>query len=122
MSEKVTGYALIIAGLVITLLAAFSVYSVFAGTVKPFALFNFDGVSIPISTLLGPEFAAVNAPDVEIFPAEVLNSTSNTLAHLFLMGFIVSVGARIANIGTNLVRPIIVKMDAQRVPSVLDPK
>lgn len=111
MTEKVTGYLLIVVGIALMAIAAFSVYSVFTGSATPFALFNFKGVTITLDP---------NLPEVEVFPAEVINATTNTLAHLFLMGFIVSVGAKIAALGTNLVRPINVKID-KKIPSILDP-
>lgn len=112
MTEKVTGYLFIAVGVGLIAFAALSVYFVFTGRATPFALFNFDGVSIALDPKL---------PEVEVFPADMLNSTTNTLAHLFLMGFIASVGTKIASLGTNLVRPIIVKVD-KKIPSVSDPK
>ena len=123
MTEKYLGYALLAFGLCIIAIGGYSVYAVFTGQIVPFALFNFDAVTVPLSALLGAELAlgANSLPDVEIFPAAILNSTTNTLAHLLLMGFVVSVGYRVAMIGVNLLRPIVVKMTTKN-PSVLDPK
>lgn len=122
MGDRVFGYILIVAGIVVMMLAATSVYSVFTGSSQPFALFNFKPVSIPLNILVPEMPVQRNAANFEIFPAEILNSTTNTLAHLFLMGFVVSVGFKLAMIGVNLVRPITVKMDGKKVSSVLDSK
>lgn len=121
MGEKVTGWAFLTVGVLVIGIAAVSVYMIFTGQAEPFSLFNFKGVSVPLSALMGTEVpSGIELPEIEIFPGDVLNDTSNTLAHLFLMGFMVSVGYKIASLGINLLRPIIVKME-KKVPSVLDP-
>lgn len=117
MDNKITGYILLVIGIAVIIFATFSVYSVFNGRSTPYNLFQFDGVSIPVSSLLGPEMASVsNAPDIELLKADVLNSTTNTIFHLLLMGFISSIGYKIAIIGANLVRPIVVKSGALPQP------
>jgi hypothetical protein len=124
MSEKVTGYLFIVVGLTIAGFAAFSVYSVFTAKTMPVSLFTFDAVTIPLGALLGGGEVPVEMVDtnIEIFPAEILKKTTNTFAHLFLMGFIASIGFRVAQIGATLVRPIIVKADGKKMASILDPK
>lgn len=122
MGEKAIGYMFMIIGVGVIGLAGYSVYSVFTGSITAFPLFNFSGVTVPASSLLGAEFANASIPDIEIFPAEILNGTTNILAHLFLMSFIVTVGYKIAMLGVNLVRPVIVKVEGAKIPSILDPK
>lgn len=46
----------------------------------------------------------------EIISAEMVNAPMNLFAHVFLMGFLASAGAKIATIGTYLVRTIEVKV------------
>ncbi len=117
------GYILTFSGLLVMVTAAYSTYSVFTGRSTAFNLFSFEGISLPLDAIMGPEFAAAGqTANVELFPAQILNSTTNTLAHLFLMGFIVTVGGKIAMLGVNLLRPIIVKIDEKKIASVLDPK
>jgi len=121
MSEKIIGYSFITIGIILIGFAIFSVYSVFTGKMVPFELFKFEGVSMPLSAFMGGEVPpGIELPEIEIFPAEVLNSTTNTIAHLFLMGFLAGTGQKIASLGVNLVRPIVVKME-KKMPSVLDP-
>lgn len=122
MSEKITGYSFITVGLFIILFAAYSVFSVFTANSSPAPLFSFEAVSIPLSALMGDGVGVNTSTEIEIFPKEILNETTNTFAHLFLMGFLASVGLKIATLGTQLVRPIIVKVQGSKIASAIEPK
>lgn len=123
MEEKIVGYLLIVTGLVVMILASLSVYSVFTKKSSPVNLFNFGPISLDASQLIPqdiPEGAgeivnqqSAQLPKAELVPANVLNDSSNIFAHLFLMGFIVSGGYKVASLGTMLVRPINVKLRAK---------
>ena len=105
------------------ILASLSVYSVFTKKSAPVQLFNFGPISLDASQLLPqnlPEGAgeiinqqSSGLPKADLLPANVLNDSSNIFAHLFLMGFIVSLGYKISSLGTMLVRPINVKLRAK---------
>ncbi len=103
------GYSLPLTGLVAILLAALSVYAVFTNKQEPVPLFNFPAISIPVSSLMAEVPNSANMPEVELFPADTLNAPANTTAHLFLMGFMVTAGGKIASLGTYLLRPIVIK-------------
>lgn len=123
MSEKIIGYLLLILGIGIIIYSAISVYRVFTNKAKPVALFNFP----PISLDLGSSLTASLPPELkqalnqqplpsqktEIFPAEILNSNMNIFAHLILMGFMASIGFKIASLGVMFLRPIVVKLKAK---------
>lgn len=123
MTEKVLGYILICSGLIAMILASLSVYSVFTKKSSPVKLFNFGPISLDASLLIPqdiPEGAgdllaqqSSGLPKAELLPANVLNDSANIFAHLFLMGFIVSVGFKIASLGAMLVRPVNVKLRAK---------
>lgn len=134
MPEKVTGYILIIIGIVAIILSAFSVYQVFTKKSQPVKLFNFKGISLDPSQLINQDLAQnlpTNFPPealellnqqnrpltkpAEIISPELLNDSSNIFAHLFLMGFIASVGFKLASLGVMLVRPIVVKLKAKEI-------
>lgn len=119
-----SGYALLVAGIAIIAFAVFSVYSVFSGRMEPFAVFTFDGVTVPLSSLMPSEGGMpVGDAELELMSATDLNKTTNTFAHLFLMGFIASAGFKVATLGTNLIRPIVVRVNDQKLKSsILDPK
>lgn len=121
MPEKVVGYILLTIGLVTITLSAWNVWQVFSGKSEPVHVFNFEGVSIdpskfaPQLELPAEMQGLVNqrtptSEPIEFISSEYLNETANLFAHIMLMGFIVSVGGRFASIGTQLMRPIEVKL------------
>lgn len=120
MSEKIIGYTLLIIGIVIIFFSANSVYMVFTGRDKPLPLFHLSGVSMETpqvsTTNLPPEIVkalkleAQKSQKMEIISAEMINTPLNFYAHLFFMGFLATIGYKIASLGVMLVRPLIVKV------------
>ncbi|MBI4130030.1 hypothetical protein HY468_01800 [Candidatus Roizmanbacteria bacterium] len=127
MSEKVVGYTLITLGIFIIVFSLVNVVMVFTSKIQPVQLFNLKGISLDMSSLIPQDIIAGGdlppeltsqlgrsaAPAPEIISPELLNQSSNLFAHVFLMGFLVSAGGKIATIGTMLVRPIVVKLKAK---------
>lgn len=129
LDTKITGYILLIIGILTILLSGLSVYQVFTKRTNPIDLFNFSGISIDTSKI-GQQIDTTSLPPsaqeliktnsqtpqkTEILPAEVLNQTSNIFAHLFLMGFIASIGYKLAGLGVMLLRPVEVKVKTKEV-------
>ncbi len=121
MTEKASGYFLIFAGIVIIVFSALSVVKVFSAKAKPVALFNFPSISLDAGSLVGGDLspqerealkASGQVPKLEIIPGDVLNQTSNLIAHLLLMGFIASIGYKIGSLGVLLARPVVVRLKA----------
>lgn len=100
MSEKVIGYSLLVVGIIIIVFAAVNILAVFTGQAQPVQLFNFSPMAIALAPGMKP---------VELFSARDLNQTANITAQLFFMGFIASIGQKLASLGVQLVRPIVVK-------------
>ena len=127
MTEKILGYILLGLGIMTTIYSGLNVYAVFTKQTQPVKLFNFKGIGLDTSQMLASSLPPEAAPFLkqnpdkpapsEIISAELINDTSNIFAHLMLMGFIASVGAKLANIGAMLVRPIVVKLKAKEVVS-----
>jgi hypothetical protein len=119
-TEKTIGYLLLFIGIAVIIFAAVSVYMVFTRITKPVDLFRFDAIKIDLSKFI------IQAPTdqtitQDIVPKEVLNTPMNYFAHLLLMGFLASVGLKIAQIGTNLIRPIKIKVREEK-KSILEPQ
>lgn len=119
MSERIIGYALLVVGLILIFAPLWSVYQVFTGQKKPVQLFQFNGISLDPSQFMnlevpqelsdsGVKLESSSKPQ-DIIPPNLINDTSNIFAHVVLMGFVASIGFRIASLGTQLMRPIIVK-------------
>lgn len=126
MTEKIIGYVLLIIGVVIIIFSAISVWGVFTKKTQPVQLFNFEGISLDVggivqqnlSQSLPPEAAGLlkqqaSSQPTEIIPPDLINDSSNIFAHLILMGFIASIGFKIASLGVMLVRPVVVKLKAK---------
>src|SRR3989344_5484422 len=111
-SEKIIGYFLILAGLFIIVYSTLNVINVFTGKERPFNLFIFNSISIDLGKLASQPLP--NTPDKDfnqtLLEGEMLNKPMNLMAHLLLMGFLASIGFKIAQIGTMLVRTIKVSL------------
>lgn len=111
MSEKIVGYTLLLVGLMVIMYSAFSVFQVFTNQAQPVQLFNLPGVSMDLSKMISgfsPELSGVDLPPMEqeFASPEMINQPLNLFAHVTLMGFIASIGFRMANLGVLLVRTI----------------
>ncbi len=98
MTEKVTGYSLLGIGIFLIIVSAISVFNVFTGKAKPVQVFQMPGVSLDV---VGQK--------TEIISPALLNDSSNLFIHLLLMGFIAATGQKLASLGVQLVRPIVIK-------------
>lgn len=108
-SEKIIGYLLLTIGILIILYSGFNVYQVFTNKARPINLFAFQGVSLDFGKLVEevPQEADLKQ---ELVAPDVLNQPLNYVAQLLFMGFMATVGYKIASIGAMLVRPIKVKL------------
>ena len=123
MSEKVLGYLLLFSGIIIMVFTGWNVYAVFTKQIRPVSIFSLQGISIDptkiVAANLPPHVADQMKTNptastlMEIFPAETLNSISNIIAHIVLMGFLASIGYRLASLGVQLVRTIVVKYNVK---------
>lgn len=121
MSEKITGYLLLAVGILVILFAAYSVIMVFTKQAQPVKLFNMEGISLDASMFmpkdLPPDAAKLlqqgtGSQKVPVISPELINEPLNLYAYLFFMGFIATIGYKIASLGTMLIRPVVVKMKA----------
>lgn len=121
MTEKIIGYILIFFGIIIIAYAGISTYLVFTKQMEPIKLFSFAGVSIDPtqyiqnSTNSLPKGLSTRNTKMELISSDMINTTSNIFAYIFLMGFLVTVGFKIASIGAMLVRPIVVHLKSKDI-------
>lgn len=109
MDTKITGYVLLIIGILAIVFALTNVYLVFTKNSTPVDLFTFDAISLDFS-----EFADETPQDTnlvkELIKPEVINEPLNYAAYLLFMGFVASIGYKLASVGVMLLRPIKVKV------------
>lgn len=134
MSEKVIGYLLLATGIIFIGFSTYSLYSVFVKKAKPINLFSYPAISIdpnqfapqlsiPSQISLPPETAQNleqlqvenQTKKTEIISADMLNDSANIFAHLMLMGFLATIGFKLASLGISLIRPIIVRLRLKEV-------
>ena len=126
MSEKITGYLLLVTGIVVMVFSALSVYSVFTGKSQPVHLFAISGISIDFGQIVGgmlpPELAGQAGAQTskrpaqkrEVIPGDVMNQLFNLLSYLMLMGFLMNFGYKLAELGVQMLRPIKVTLKGEK--------
>jgi len=124
MSEKIIGYVLLASGIFAILFALFSVIQVFTKVAEPIQIFNFPpiefGVNQLFSNMSSDELRALQElnkgeiPKIDILPADVLNQSSNIIAHVFFMGFVASIGYKLGSLGIMMLRPIKVNLKEEK--------
>lgn len=118
MTEKIIGYLLLGIGLLFIVYSAFDSYQVFTKQKQPIQLFTFSGISLDVTQALSAGLPkeltqtgfSLPPQKQQIISADMINIPMNLFAELLLMGFMASIGARLATIGTQLIRPIVVKL------------
>lgn len=115
MSEKVIGYILLTSGVFVILFSLVNVYFLLLGQISAVTLFNFEAVSVDTAQLLGgdltpQERAALQQQlgnsSIELIPSQILNETSNLIAHIVIMGLMASIGYRLGMLGVFMLRTI----------------
>ncbi|MFC1649916.1 hypothetical protein ACFL2C_04395 [Patescibacteria group bacterium] len=129
MTEKVVGYILLIIGLLVIIFTLVNVYGLVTGGVEAFEIFRFDAISLDLSQFsqgrvklpaeleeMGVSVEQPTGPSIqEIFPSAILNQTANFFIHLVILGFVASGGYKIASLGVQMTRPIVVNTSEAKV-------
>jgi hypothetical protein len=105
MANKITGYLLIAIGIILIVASVMSVVSVFNHRAEPIHIFSTETFA-PAPSQASEAF---NLQQMVGLTPETISYTFNLFMHLVLMGFLVNAGARVAHIGAQLVRPIVVE-------------
>lgn len=117
MDTKTSGYALLFVGLTIMVFTVILVILAFTGAIHPSYFGNlFENVTpapknIDLNSLSqgGSLDLSSLTSSLNIIPPGVLDRTLNLTAHFLLMTFIGGFGYKIAMLGVNLLRPIVIK-------------
>ena len=122
MTEKIIGYVLFCIGLLVIIFSTYAGYQVFTKQAQPIDVFHFPNITMDVTQALTsglPKELTQNLPPQrqEIIPAEMINQPMNFFTYLIFMGFMASTGAKLAGLGIQLIRPIVVKMHEKPSPS-----
>jgi hypothetical protein len=132
MSEKTTGYILLIAGIIIMIFATIQIVFVLTGKATPIKIFqtnertdentNTLDVSQFISQLQNKssdsQFNSNTAPTIQLFNPIVLNKLLNLTIYYLIMQFLLGFGFKLSSLGTQLLRPLQVQIKNKNLESI----
>lgn len=123
MAEKTTGYILLTIGLLLMTFATIQIVLVFTGRAKPMEIFNYDSTADPTNSFdpqaLMQQFQNPDGqtstipssfPNVQLIDPKALNDILNLAVYFVIMQFLLSMGFKLASLGIQLLRPIVVQM------------
>lgn len=133
MSEKTSGYILLIIGIITMIFATSQIILVFTGRAKPIKLFNYETESSESAGSFNPqdllkqfqnqtEQSSIPSamPNVQLIDPKALNDILNLTVYYLIMQFLLSLGFKFASLGIQLLRPIIVQMKNRTLDHVKD--
>jgi len=106
-AEKIIGYALLGAGLLFMLLAVYNVYTVFTGAKEPPAVFTIDSVILNVNNPSG------GSNSVELVSGKVASKFMDMFGWYILMFFIAQAGGKIAGLGIQLIKEMMVTVKSK---------
>jgi hypothetical protein len=106
-TEKVLGYALLAAGLVIIVLSAYNAYLIFTGASAPPQVFKMESVVINLNSNSGP------ANSLELISGQNASKFTNMAVWYVLMFFLAQAGGKISSLGIQLLKEIKVVVKAK---------
>ena len=126
MNSKTTGYAFLSIGIFIMVLSVILVILAFINIIHPVYFSASPKSTNPVTTpnidlnslnAAGQPNLSALMPSLNIIPPGVLDNALNLSAHFFLMTFIGGFGHKLAMIGVNLIRPIVIKTGDKIIPT-----
>lgn len=111
-----TGYALLAVGVFLILVAIIQITLVFTGILKPIGFFSLNASDFALDgRTLFPQLprAMTSGMKVELFPAELINTSLNLGINTILVFLFMTAGGKIAGIGTQLLRPVYIKQKSE---------
>lgn len=117
MSEKTTGYMFLWSGIGIMIFSLVFIIFVFTGVIEPIGLFSIKAPTLESSSIVptspSPFGSDTQDQEIELIPTDQFNKLINVSVTFFLMGFIMTFGAKIAHIGVLFLRPVQVSLKEQ---------
>ncbi|MCS7092537.1 MAG: hypothetical protein NZM26_04250 [Patescibacteria group bacterium] len=120
-SKDALGYALIFVGVFIIALSFWNGYNLFSGKLSPARIFDLPGITLnldsgSINSLpdefqmgIGNSSITLQGSQELTIPGKVINDPLNLIAHIIFLGLFASLGQKIALVGSDITRVVIVK-------------
>lgn len=108
MEEKSIGYILLAAGLMVMFFALGFVVLMFTGKMNPIGVLHIPSPTFNTASFMPqiPGIPKAEGQDVQLIPTDAFNKILNLGLNVFFMGFIMSFGFKLADLGIKLLRPI----------------
>ncbi len=120
MTERKTGYILLIAGIIIMIYSATQIIAVFTGRAKPIEVVDYQMTKKESPTdKITQQFQLGALPTTPSFDQESLNELINLSIYYFIMQFLMGLGYKFSNLGVSMLRPIVVKVRNKELESVV---
>jgi hypothetical protein len=117
MTEKVIGYIFLTVGIIIIAVVAFNAIGVFTGSNKPNSIIRNEGNITMDFSVPGTGGLPTASVPVEIKNYSQIIDIANLVLFVVFSGFFASIGYKIAMVGANLVRPVVVKTRSDALKS-----
>lgn len=111
MIEKLVGYILIFLGVIIIISSGLNVFNILTKRSDPIEFVNKEIVSTISPSVISKNQVSLN--QMFNIDGETIKFISNIGIHLLLLSFVMKAGFHLASLGTMLVRPIIVDVNAK---------
>jgi|GEM_PF-1568113 len=139
-AEKIVGYSLLGFGIVIMLVAAFQIVLTLTGKAQPIQIFKTAPKAVVQSDTEGPDMSdpegllkqiqqdpfsllhsgGTGASLPQIIDPTVINQMLNLTVYYFIMQFILGLGYKLASLGVQIIRPLKVSINKNRLTSLLE--
>jgi len=106
-ADKTVGYALLLVGLILIILAVYLMFNVFTRAMAPPAIFNMKSITITL-----PVGEGMPPKETELLPGAEVSKVVNMSLWSVLMLFVASAGSKIGGLGVKLIREI--KIEVKR--------
>lgn len=131
MDDRITGYVLLISGIVIMIFAVLQMALLAGGLVRPFQTFKFTEVFSTTQRIIETQQDLTQGRTNNVITEErdggsivlnpqVANDVLNYASYFFLMAFAVNLGGKLADLGVKMIRPTTIKVHPKNIEDIVD--
>jgi len=114
MTEKIVGYLLVFVGVLTIVASSFNAFNILTKKTNPINFVTNEVVNSFVGEQNIQNSASLN--QILNFDNETITFITNLGIHIILLSFILKAGFHLASLGTMLVRPIVVDLNAKNLP------
>lgn len=120
MDDRITGYILLVLGVIIMIFAILQLGLLLTNVIRPFPSFNFTEVFTLIQETQNQVNGEEGATAVSEINPQVVNSVLNHASYYLYMGFMLNLGFMLAQLGIKLLRPTTIQVHPKNIKDIVD--